>query len=733
MQYLLYAVVLLISSALLFVIQPMVGKMIHPLLGGTAAVWNVAMLFFQAILLAGYLYAHLTTRWLGTRRQAWLHLGVMAVGLLFLPVAFEPPGDPASLKMPVVWLLMALAVGVGWPFFVISASTPLLQKWFSTIDHPMAADPYHLYAASNVGSIIALLGYPFLVEPHIGVTAQNTLWAICYGLLCAGVIGCAAVLWKSPPRDPDDDEEAPPAADKPVTWRRRGLWVMWGFIPTSMFLGVTTFITTDIAPMPLLWIPPLAIYILSFIVTFARRRIIPHRLWYTLFPVALVALATLQLTDTTGPLLVVAAVHLVGLLVVCMAFHALLAEDRPHTDDLTDFYLWMSVGGVVGGVFNAVAAPFLFDQYLEYPMLLLIAALFFPVGEYRRLFTRLSVVLAAVAGAAFTLNDHVSFTELALESPGPVAGALAAIYAIPIVVGWLRARWLPLAVAVIAAGAVAEQVQTEPETLLVERSFFSTHSVSDQAHGQLRVLTHGRTRHGAQSTRSDTDHIPASYHHPDGPLGDVFFDLLNRRDSPRRVAVVGLGAGAVAGYQQPGDQLQIDFYEIDPVVERIASNTDYFTYLHFCGDHCEVILGDGRLQLDAADDREYDLIVLDAYSSTAVPVHLLTREAVETYLERLRPDGILAFQITNQYLNLEPAVANVADDLGLEVRSRLDHRRGPPRALRYPAETSDWMIMARSPEHLRPLYNRPYWTTPEHPEQMRVWTDDYVNILDVLW
>ncbi len=728
MHYVLYAITLLISSSLLFLVQPMVAKMIQPVLGGTPAVWNTSMVFFQALLLGGYLYAHLSTRWLGTRKQAIIHLVIMVIGLAFLPVAFGSPSDPAGLESPAFWLLTTLFIGVGWPFFVISTSAPLLQKWFSTIDHPRAADPYHLYAASNVGSVLALLAYPFVVEPLIGLQAQATLWAVAYFILIASVGTCAVILWKSPPPPKGKvDSEAPPASIIPVTWRRRSRWVIWAFIPSSMMLAVTTFITTDIAPVPLLWILPLAVFLISFILVFARKKLVPEEVWWAFFPPALLTLMVYFLVEPGLPLWAGTSLHFGAFLVFCMVFHGLLAADRPHTDSLTEFYLWMSVGGVLGGAFTALAAPLLFDQLLEYPLLLVLAAFFFPAKFYQQRIVRLTLLGYFVVGIvtiiyqlfpADTLAGNIAL--FALPAGAMVATALT--------VGF-RPQRINVLLATLAVMVSASYAWPGPDDLYQERSFFAVHNVRTDNDGEYHMLFHGTTVHGIQGRTEELLDIPLAYFYPLSPIGEIF-DILNEEASGHPIGLVGLGMGSIVSYSQ-GDR-PWDIFEIDPAVHRIAANPDLFSYLDNCGNHCNVIMGDGRLQLDAVEDDRYELIILDAYASSAIPVHLLTREAIEIYLSKLRPDGIIAFHISNRHLDLEPPLTQAAHDLGLATRVRVDRlgEDNPYHDKR--ASPSTWLIMAHTPEALRDIADDPGWIKVEPRQGVRTWTDDYANILSTL-
>ncbi len=727
-KYPLFALTLLISSSMLFVVQPMVAKMVQPVLGGTPAVWNTAMVFFQALLLGGYFYAHVTTKWLGTRRQAVMHLVILVIGLAFLPIAFDPPADPAQLANPALWLLVTLLIGVGWPFFVISTSAPLLQKWFSTIDHPAAPDPYHLYAASNIGSVFALIAYPFLIEPRIGLALQSTLWMAAYITLCVSVAVCAVILWKSPPRQ-EDESGSPPASAIPLTWRRRIRWILWAFIPSSMMLGVTTFITTDVAPMPMLWIPPLAIYIFSFIIVFARKTYVPLNVWLTLFPFFFLMLATIFLTDSGDTVLGFATlINFLGLFVFCMVFHGLLASDRPHTDHLTEFYLLMSVGGVLGGTFNALIAPVVFDRLLEYSAILIVAALVFPATAYAKRSIRLSFAISLGLSIAFMLWYFTFYLDM--ESSPLILLVFFSVFFVPVLLAVIRPGIGPGAVALFAFLLTANHARPQPDELHHERSFFATHQVMRNLEEGHHTIIHGRTMHGLQPLVDGQLVVePGSYHSRQGPLGQLM-EVFEARPERHPMATIGLGAGAVAAYVQPGQRM--DFYEIDPVVKEIAQNPEWFTYLSECAGECPVILGDGRLQLQRADDHIYEVIIMDAYSSTAIPVHLLTVEAMEMYLEKLRPDGVLAFHISNRFMDLEPILTSLAAELDLAIivqKGSLLERESDD----YANLPSDWAMVARSPEAFGPLVDDPRWQTFEPRPDFQVWTDDYANVLQILY
>lgn len=728
MHYALYALTLLISSALLFVVQPMVAKMIQPVLGGTPAVWNTAVVFFQATLLVGYLYAHLSVKWLGTRRQAILHLAVLAIGVAFLPVAFDAPADTTVLEAPTFWLLATLALGVGWPVFAVSTSAPLLQKWFSTVRHWRAADPYHLYAASNAGSILALAAYPLFLEPRLGLRAQSAMWMAAYLVLFACMAVCAALLWRSEPRREDaTDAEEPPAAHLEVSWRRRARWVLWAFIPSGMMLAVTTYVTTDVAPVPLLWIPPLAIYLLSFMAAFARHRPVGAKWWTALSAPVLALTCLFLIADVTEPLRLVTAVHFAALFVFSMAFHSLLADDRPHTEDLTEFYLWIAIGGVLGGLFSAIAAPLLFDRLLEWAFLLFAAAVAIPSAMIRQIAVHRAVtVTIAVAGgiaAYLAIPSDITFSNLLLP-----ASILAGISACLAIHPRLH-RFSPLVLGGLVALVVVLQTQPSDREVHSDRSFFGTHRVVQTSTGSHHVLYHGTTIHGAQARHDDFRSVPLTYYYYDGPLGQIF-DELRRRQQRHPVAAVGLGVGSVITYLQPDQRM--DIFEIDPAVYQIASDTELFTYLDDCPGQCQVTIGDGRLQLAAADEDRYELIVLDAYSSAAIPVHLLTRQALQTYFRALRPDGLVAIHISSPYLDLAPPIAAAAHQLGLEVRIQEHRVEEDDPVYNLFVDSSRWMVLATSEAALGELATDERWRELADTDDVAPWTDDYANILDVV-
>jgi spermidine synthase len=773
---LLYSATLFLGAGLLFVVQPMVGKIVLPLLGGTPAVWSTCMVFFQAALLAGYAYAHASTAWLGVARQAMLHLAVLVLPLSVLPLGLDPSRLRGGVANPVLDVLIVLSVSVGLPFLVVSATAPLLQKWFTHTGHPAARDPYFLYAASNLGSMLALLGYPTLIEPRLhlkgaGWWSQTHLWTAGYLALTVLTVACALILWRSVSarnvHEPDAHATArePRAAAAPEdtredapTYRSRLHWVALAFVPSSLLLGVTTYITTDIAAVPLLWVLPLALYLLTFILAFGRWPAPLHRLVVSAtLPVVLLVIF-FMVSDFPQRIWVTALWHFLLLLVVALACHGKLAHDRPSPTHLTEFYLLISVGGVLGGLFNALVAPVVFTSLAEYPLAMVLACMlvirrrprpsamgraFLAAGAVSLGVSALTLILysnsltirldfAFIVRAFGLTSTRIAEWLTVIEPPlnkflvyGPPLLACFLWRRRPVVLG------LALAGVLVAAGFVDAH---KGDRIRQARSFFGVLRVSrDRDEKGYTELRHGTTLHGRQSVDPARRGEPLSYYHRQGPIGQIFAELDGRRGG-RKVAVIGLGTGTLAAYARPGDVMT--FYEIDRLVRDIAFDRAYFTYLTDARDRGATLrleLGDARVRLEAVrrerPAEQYDVIIVDAFTSDAIPVHLLTREALRLYLEMLAPGGLLAIHVSNRHLQLAPVVANLAEDAGLGGRLLIDE------AL---AETeggieSMWVLLARTPEAFGDLAGDERWTAEklETDPRLGVWTDDFHNVLSV--
>lgn len=789
----LYAGTLFLSAFLLFAMQPMITKMVLPRLGGSPAVWNTAMVFFQATLLAGYLYAHLSARWLGLRAQQLAHAVLLLAALVFLPMALDPDAAPPAEGTPVFWLIAMLAASAGLPFLAVSATAPLLQRWFAHIDHPAAADPYFLYGGSNLGSLAALVAYPLVLEASLGLADQSRAWAVGYGVLVFAIAGCGWLMHRHYRATAHAGvDEGGLVAD--VNWALRLRWLALSLVPSAMLLGATLHVGTDIAAAPFLWVLPLALYLLSCVFVFARRPLLRHSwvIWAQALWLALVAILF-----QTPHLYVLLVLHLGGVFFTAMVCHGELARLRPTATRLTEFYLWLSLGGVLGGILAGIVAPLVFNSVYEYPLAMLAAILLRPwprgvsgagarLASWLGLAERLATsrwlannvlvrrrawiwdILFPVAllglmfenrwrswieSAASWLFEHNVFgiaqhtNASMLDWDKVLASALFLATTTLALLAFSR-RPLRFALGIVAVLAVLSpdvlgtlRYQREdggwprlawaaPEYRLTRvRSFFGVYSVNyTRANsGEYHILVNGTTNHGAQNLTYPQ--VPVTYYAREGPVGQMFQIFRAGAEAPLRVAAIGLGAGALSCFLGQGERLT--FYEIDPVEAAIALDPRYFTYVSGCSrGSVDVVIGDGRLNIAKAPDGAYDAIFVDAFSGDAIPVHLLTKEAVQLYLRKLAPKGTLLFHITNTYVDLVPVVANIVAELGLHARHVAYHEvMMTPFAL-----PSEWIAVARPEENdlMRFGWQVVPWDPPQRDPRVGVWTDDYSNIIRTL-
>ncbi|MBI1796410.1 MAG: fused MFS/spermidine synthase [Candidatus Eisenbacteria bacterium] len=717
----LHAVTLFLAATLLLALEPMFARMVLPRLGGSPAVWNTAMVFYQAALLAGYGYAHALGR--APARVRPIHLVLLAGALVLLPLHIAASRVPPPGASPVSWLLLVMATTVGAPFILVATTGPLIQRWFAASGHAHARDPYFLYGASNLGSMIGLLAYPFVIEPFSTLSGQSRTWAAGYVALIALVAVCA---WTS--RRGDAPGPAAPAdPPEPAPTRGRMLrWIALAFAPSALMLGVTTHLSMDIVAMPLLWVIPLAIYLLTFIVTFSRRSLVPMPVLTRLLCALVLGTMIITLGSATEPLPFIMGIHLATLFVAGLVCHGQLAADRPGVTHLTGFYLCLATGGALGGVFCALVAPLVFRSVAEYPIALVIACVLAPAADRDRPGTLLrdaltALVCTAVAGAAF-------FAVRAAGHPWARAEMLIFTSALCFPLYALRAR--PARVGLAVGGLILITplaTGSGGDTLHAERSFFGIHRVQiiHGAAGDMHRLVHGTTVHGLEWTDPARRGEPLGYYHRLGPAGEIFGDLGARA---RTIGVAGLGAGGLSAYARPGQDWT--YFEIDPAVARIASDTAYFSYLTGAAAPTRIRLGDARLSI-VADTTRFDLLTLDAYSSDAIPVHLLTREAFRVYLDRLAPHGVLALHLSNRYFDLEPVVARLAEDAGLACRVRLDPATSDAeRALGRVG--SCWAVVTRQTSDAAALDRDPRWRPPHRRRSAPLWTDDYSSLVSVL-
>ena len=709
----LFAVMAFVSAGLVFLVEPMVARMMLPRLGGSAAVWNTSLAFFQAALLAGYAYAHLLQRFGSVRVQVRLHLAVLALAALALPLRMSEAFGPPSVDHPTVWLLGVLLVSIGAPFAALSATAPLLQAWYARLRGPGAeeGDPYSLYAASNLGSLLALIAYPVIVEPLLPLHHQAAAWSAGYGLFGLLMLALAIVITFAPARI-----AAPQAPAPPVSWPQRLIWIALSAAASSLLLGVTAHITQDVASAPFLWVMPLALYLLSFVVAFQTRPAIQPEiaLWLqALFTPLAAALYSLLSAPWLGQL----GANLAAFFFTALVCHQALAARRPQPGRLTDFYLSIALGGVIGGAFNAFLAPVMFNAVWEYPIVLGLACLARPWGRGRLDHWGMGALVSAILTLAILLLPQVKGLNT-ITLLLTVAGCAAFL---------LRGRGVIYAAIVLALGLTSyQQLFKGPRES--HRSFFGELQILKVAapvFGQVKIMVHGTTLHGAQAVRPDQACIPTTYYGPGTPIARTIRQVQALHPA-MSMGAVGLGTGTVAAFTRPADDLR--FFEIDPLVVRIALDPSKFSFVHGCSrGRVSVILGDARQSLENLPDHSFDLLLVDAFSSDSVPTHLLTAEAMRTYLRVIKPDGVVLLHLSNRNLELEgPAAASVRLAGGAVLAQDYFSAQSSP----YVESGAQAILAGRDRRALRPFEEADDWVLPTH--KARAWTDDYVNVFGAL-
>ncbi|MGI9404260.1 MAG: fused MFS/spermidine synthase [Hyphomicrobium sp.] len=661
----LFAATTFLSAFLLFAIQPLFAKMVLPVLGGSPSVWAVALCFFQAALLTGYCYAHILMRLVPVVRTGQVHICVALLALFILPIGLPegwtgpPPGEPY------LWQLGLFALAVGLPFVAVAANAPLLQAWFARTGHPHARDPYFLYAASNLGSLIALLSYPFVLEPEFGVIALSRYWAFLFVGLVVSLAVCSSIMRKSVVRGDAPAVASKAVADEPAlevpTLRNRLGWVGLAFVPAALLTAFTTHLATDIASAPLLWVLPLALYLLTFVLAFRDTLIIPMPLLLAahLIAVAFALLELSQVKHETWTLTSAAGVAV--FFISALVAHRTLYNMRPRALNLTEFYLWMSFGGVLGGLFAALIAPKLFSEVFEYPLLIALTMACRPGvfarrgGNWRDLIW-LGGIFAV--GLTLVLYGPQWAADLGLRfGAWGLTAALTFLFAVVMLAFWVYpARQLMAALLMFLAVVM---LPSSVRRANAERSYFGVYRVTQSEEGDYNILQHGTTLHGSQRIRNAegepiTDTAPGTYYYPGSPIEQsirIVQDALHVKGDKGRIGIVGLGAGSLACYSRKRERWR--FYEIDPLVVDIAQKSKHFTFLVNCQPKADIVVGDGRITIAKEPDGSFDLLLIDAFSSDAVPVHLMTAEALKLYARKLMDGGVLVLHISNRYLDLD--------------------------------------------------------------------------------
>lgn len=712
-----FVATILTGSFLLFLVQPMVARMALPQLGGAPAVWNSAMLVYQALLLGGYAYAHLLGK-LMPKAQAAVHLLVLLCAAVWLPIGVSATQVPPGVE-PALWAPWLLTASIGPLFFAVSAQAPLLQRWFAFICP--GRDPYALYAASNVGSFAGLIAYPLLVEPLLPLRSQSWGWSAGYAVVTLLVIGCGWLL-------PHRREQAVKLEPGEAPTKRRVLhWIVLALVPSGLMLATSTFLTTDIVAVPLLWVLPLGLYLLSFTVAFADNRGLADAIT-RYAPMTILVFGGMMIGGHHDYPLLSALAALMLLFAVSVALHTRMYALRPAPARLTGFYLAMSVGGALGGVFAGLIAPVLFDWTYEYPLLILAAGLLAPLPFLLPVTER----IWARGGTGLRIGALIAITAcimLGLANPGGILGPdpePVAFFAIMVVGLFAIGARVPYVFALAGAlflfgGYRALQLSFEPGART--RSYFGVYTI---IRGQgVNELQHGTTLHGIQLTGSPArERTPTTYYVPHSGVGEALRAAPALYGRNARIGIVGLGTGTLACYAQPGQQWR--FYEIDPVVVRIARSSGAFTFLRRCAPDAQIVMGDARLSIAHEPAGSLDLLALDAFSSDAVPMHLMTREAFDTYGRVLGRRGLLLVHVSNRYLDLAPVVSRTA---GGWMAAQLAYQ---PMGGGVGDSGSLWIALTRDPEVLGELLGSGGAWEPLPVTDTAPWTDDYASILPVL-
>ena len=721
---LVFCATIFVSASLLFSVQPIFTKMTLPILGGSANVWNTAMVFFQAMLLGGYIYAWAISRFLRFKIQVVTHLVVTGLGVLFLPMAVSQSWVQPDGAMPTFWLLGLYGASIGIPFFALSANAPLLQRWFSYTSHKDSEDPYFLYAVSNAGSLIVLLSYPLVVEPNLRIQDQSNMWSAGYLVLWLSlVLTAVAVVWR---RGAEVSDTRDVSFSVPVRLGTVAYWVALAFVPSSLMLGVTTYLSTNVASMPFLWIVPLSLYLLSFIIAFSGRRTLSSERLGRVLPFAVIA-ALLALFPI-APILVRFVIEVLAFFVIATYAHTRLADARPQADKLTVFYIFMSLGGVLGGAFNALLAPVMFDIVVEFPMMLALSGGLILTREHivsiRVNATPVKITLIGV-GIVFAIAS--TFMTSLINCP--ILVALVALY--------LGLRWLAVPPAVIAttlatAGYIGAMASPFAEAVVMrDRSFFSTLRVeAREVNGMsVHVFIHGNTMHNMQLRDAVNAHIPLSYYN-DGNTFDVALRAAREGRREFDALVIGLGAGALACQAEPNENWT--YMEIDPKVVDLALDPDYFSYMSLCAPSADIRLGDARITLKEVPDASQDIILVDAFTSNVIPSHLLTREAIRSYANKLKTGGVVFVHTSNRLLDITSVVVSTANAEGLStvfLHTSTGDFEGDPLAEFY--SKSEGVLIGQT-ERIDELIERHGWPKAVPNDNVSPWTDDYASIIEPL-
>jgi SAM-dependent methyltransferase len=725
----LFIVTILMGSFLLFLVQPMVARMALPRLGGAPSVWNSAMLVYQALLLGGYAYAHWLSR-LAPKRQAMIHIGLFVIAALWLPLGLAKLELPANTS-PIFWMPWLLVASIGPLFFAVAAQAPLMQRWYNLAGNE--GEPYALYAASNIGSFGGLIAYPLLVEPMMPLRAQNWLWSAIYILLGLMVAICAKTLWNKNEAQTSAQTGATPPAS--ISWKKRLYWIILAAVPSGLMLSTTTHLTTDLVAMPLIWVMPLGLYLISFTIAFADTRTVASAMTFTA-PVVVLLCAAFTFLRLESAVIGMLLLNLSLLFFVAVALHSEMYRTRPEPAQLTQFYLMMSLGGVIGGFFCAIVAPLIFDWTWEHPLLIILAAILLPQKRLLsfgsdgyldpRVFTLITIALGLIAAAIGIYGGMTMPLDMDLTKQIMAACMICIGF---IITGNRFAYVITVAALLYANGGSYNISVTAADAR--QRSYFGIYTINTD--GASRWLMHGTTMHGMQMFA--TPKKPISYYGPASGVGQAMTKAESLYGNAASIGVVGLGTGTLSCYAKPDQKWQ--FFEIDPLMISIARDQGIFSFLDKCAPNAKIILGDARLTVAKTKPQSFDILAIDAFSSDSIPLHLLTKQAFAIYGRSLKPDGTLLVHISNRYIDLNSVVAAEAKQGGWKAALR--HDNSPQKALDAGERPSLWIALNRDGAKLAQLtgvlsktktkhYNPEQWLSLDSPAD-DIWTDDYASVL----
>jgi len=721
-----------LSAILLFSVQPMFTKMTLPLLGGASNVWNTAMVFFQGTLLGGYLYAHLISKHFQLKTQIGIHAFILALGFFFLPLAIASGWTPPDGGAQAFWLIALFAVSIGVPFFAISANASLLQRWFSYTTHKDAGDPYFLYAASNFGSLLSLGLYPVYFEPLMRLQDQTGLWAWGYRSLFLIILlaGISAFMVMKPQEVGQRGDDAKGLRLERLTIERRLWWVFLAFIPSSLMLGVTSHMTNNIGSVPFLWIVPLALYLLTFIIVFAKTPLLKIQFMRHIFTASII-LALIVSVFFRLNMMISISVGILTYFIIALMCHARLAQDRPDVSRLTEFYIWMSVGGVAGGIFNALISPLIFNQVYEYLLVLALAGLAHPRFDFSKAGMLKPIMIAVIGG----MIAVIIYNLLGLTPISPNIVIIAGLSVFLLALGVARNAGSKVLIDIgIMACVVVSMNKAGAEMVFQDRSFFSVVKVEGLDHelGRTFRFAHGDTIHNYQLRETELQTIPLAYY----TRGGTFDKALQAKRgqnvgglaNPLNVAMVGLGAGAMACYEQEGDDWT--YFEIDPVIVEMARDPEIFSYMERCSYDKDVRIGDARLKLNMLAPHSQDIIMIDAFSSDSIPAHLLTREAMKLYRSRLKEDGLLFFHTSNRLSDIPSVVVRLAEDAGMSsLFIKVLPEEFPDRDYQAFITASTGVLVGPDQLITKIASQEPKWQAYHASPRVKLWSDDYNNIV----